>query len=150
MKSNRPFKKNNSGYFWVPPRIYIYIYIYMNVCLYLIQFHISEPIGTKLRTHLRRGREETVGYVWTHNIPPYPPFRPLLSRGPASRCEKMAAGATEHPPKRYIRDSGTCLHDVTHMTSRCAAHSYCASRALWVVRRKRGEDNGTHTCKRGN
>ena len=40
----------------------------MNVCLYLIQIHISEPIGTRLRTHLPRGLEETVGYVCTHNI----------------------------------------------------------------------------------
>jgi hypothetical protein len=33
------------------------------VCLYLIQIHISEPIGTKLRTQLSLGLEETVGYV---------------------------------------------------------------------------------------
>ena len=35
----------------------------MNVCLYvcfyLIQIHISEPIGTKLRTRFPRGLEET-------------------------------------------------------------------------------------------
>jgi len=62
----------------------------------------------------------------------------------------MAAGATGHPSKRYIRDSSMCSCDVTHTSSRRAAHSYCASRALWVVRRKREEDNGTHACKRGN
>jgi hypothetical protein len=38
------------------------------VCLYLIQIRISESIGTKLRTHLPRRLEETVGYVWSHNI----------------------------------------------------------------------------------
>ena len=50
----------------------------MNVCLYvslyLIQIHISEPIGTKLCTHLPRGLEETAGYVWAHNISPFPLF----------------------------------------------------------------------------
>ena len=50
----------------------------MNVCmlvrLYLIQIHISEPIGTKLCTHLPRALEETVGYVWAHNISPFPTF----------------------------------------------------------------------------
>jgi len=38
------------------------------VCLYLIQIHISEPISTKLSTHLPLGLEETVGYVWSENI----------------------------------------------------------------------------------
>ena len=51
----------------------------MNVPLYLIQIHISEPNGTRLCTHLPRGLEETVGYVWAHNISPFPPFRPILS-----------------------------------------------------------------------
>jgi hypothetical protein len=42
--------------------------IYKDECLFvcflhLIQIHISEPIGTKLRTHIPRGLEETVGYV---------------------------------------------------------------------------------------
>jgi len=61
-------------------KLHIYIYIYINksyiykdeclyvclfVSLYLIQIHISEPIGTKLCTRLPRGLEETVGYVWT-------------------------------------------------------------------------------------
>jgi len=50
--------------------------LFVFVCYYLIQIHISEPVGTKLCSHLSRGLEETVGYVWTHNIWP---FRPLLS-----------------------------------------------------------------------
>ena len=50
----------------------------MNVCLYLKQIHISEPIGTKLCIHLSRGLEETVGYVWAHNISPFQRFRPFL------------------------------------------------------------------------
>jgi hypothetical protein len=62
------------------------LYIKMNVCLYLIQIHISEPIGTKLCTHLPRGLEETVGYVWAHNISPFPPFRPILSGAHADSC----------------------------------------------------------------
>ena len=59
----------------------------MNVCmfvsLYLIQIHISEPIGTKLCTRLPRGLEEAIGYVWAHNISPFPPFRPILSAASA-------------------------------------------------------------------
>jgi hypothetical protein len=47
----------------------------LNVCLYLIQIHISEPIWTKLCTQLPLGLEETVGYVWTHNVLPFWLFR---------------------------------------------------------------------------
>jgi hypothetical protein len=129
----------------------------MYVSLYRTQIHISAPIATKLRTRLPRGLKETVGYVWTHNILPFPPIRLLPSRSYAWRCAKMAAGcakiaalATGHPPKRYIRDSGTCSCDVTHTTSIRATHSFCASRGVWVLRRKRGENNGTHAYKRGN
>jgi hypothetical protein len=50
----------------------------MNICLYLIQIHISELIGTKFCTHLPRGLEKTIGYVWAHNISPSPPLRPIL------------------------------------------------------------------------
>jgi hypothetical protein len=34
----------------------------------LIKIYIFERIGTKLCTHLPLGLEETVGYLWTHNI----------------------------------------------------------------------------------
>ena len=40
------------------------MFVCMFVSLYLIQIHISEPIGTKLCTRLPRRLEETVGYVW--------------------------------------------------------------------------------------
>jgi hypothetical protein len=52
----------------------IILHIKLNVCLYLIQIHISEPIWTKLCTHLPLGLEETVGYVWCENIWPFLPF----------------------------------------------------------------------------
>jgi hypothetical protein len=55
-------------------------------CLHLIQIHISEPIGTKLCTHIPRGLAETVVYVWAHNILPFPPFRPILSGAGADSC----------------------------------------------------------------
>ena len=75
------------------------------VCLYLIQIHISEPIGTKLRTHLPRGVVETVGYVWAHNISPFPPFRPILSGAGADLC--AVDGCRRHTTLllRYIRDA---------------------------------------------
>ena len=52
----------------------------MNVCLYLIQIHISEPIWTKLCTRLPLGLEETVGYVWTRNSWLLRPFGPFSFR----------------------------------------------------------------------
>jgi len=53
----------------------------MYVCLYLIQIHISEPIGTKLCTRLPLGLEETAGYVWARNSWPLRPFGPFSFRG---------------------------------------------------------------------
>jgi len=44
------------------------------VCFYLIQIHISEPISTKLCTHLLLGLEETVEYVWSENVWPFSTF----------------------------------------------------------------------------
>jgi len=46
----------------------IILYIKPKVCLYFIQIYISEPISTRLCTHLSLGLEETVGYVWTQNF----------------------------------------------------------------------------------
>jgi len=74
----------------------------MNVCLYLIQNHISEPIGTKLCTHLLRGLEETTGYVWAHNISPYPPFRPILSGAGADSYAVDGCRRHTAPLLRYI------------------------------------------------
>jgi len=75
------------------------------VCLYLIQIHISEPIGTKLCTHLPRGLEESVGYVWAHIISPFPPFRPILSGARADSC--AVDGCRRHTASllHYIRDA---------------------------------------------
>jgi len=81
------------------PRI---LYIKMNVCLYLIQIHISEPIGTKLCTHLPRGLEETVGYVWAHNISPFPHFRSILSGASADTCAIDGCSRHTAPLLRYI------------------------------------------------
>jgi len=77
------------------------MFVCMFVCLYLIQIHISEPIGTKLCTHLPRGLEETVGYVWAHNISPFPPFRHILSGAGADLC--AVDGCRRHitPLPRY-------------------------------------------------
>ena len=56
------------------------------------------------------------------------------------------------PRQRFVRYSGTCTCDVTYSTPWRApiARSYCASLALCVMLRKRGEDNGMHACKHGN
>jgi len=73
--------------------------------MYLIQIHISEPIGTKLCTHLPRGLEETIGNVWAHNISALPPFRPILSLAGAN--SRTVDGCLHHtaPLLRYIRDA---------------------------------------------
>jgi hypothetical protein len=47
----------------------------------LTQIHISEPIWTKLCTHLPLGLEETIGYVWARNSWPLRPFGPFFFRG---------------------------------------------------------------------
>ena len=60
--------------------------IYKDECLYLIQIHISEPIGTKLCTRLPCRLEETVGYVWARYSWPLPPFGPFSFR---SHCRIM-------------------------------------------------------------
>ena len=90
----------------------------MNVCLYLIQIHISEPIGTKLCTHLPRGLEETIGYVWAHNISPFPPFRPILSETGALTHAVHNSWRHPTPLLRYIRDAACA--GVTSRTVGCA------------------------------
>jgi hypothetical protein len=77
----------------------------MNVCLYLIQTHISELIGTKLCTHLPRGLEETIGYVWAYNTSPFPPFCPILLGAGADLCAVHGCRRHTAPLQRYIRDA---------------------------------------------
>jgi len=81
------------------------MFVCLFVCLYLIQIHISEPIRTKLCTHLPRGLEETVGYVWTHNILPFPPFRPILLGAGADSCAVDGCRRHTTPLLPYIRDA---------------------------------------------
>jgi hypothetical protein len=57
--------------------MYEWMYVCMYVCMELTQIHISEPIWTKLCTRLSLGLEEIVGYVWTRNSWPLPPFGPF-------------------------------------------------------------------------
>jgi len=87
------------------------------VCLFvLIQIYISEAISTELRTRLPLRLEEVVGYVWTHNIPPFLPFRSLFSRAGAAFCAEDGCRLQVLPLNRYIRDSGTRACDVTGVT----------------------------------
>jgi len=106
--------------FWTVLEIgkWVILYIKMNVCLYLIQIHISEPIGTKLCTRLPRGLEETVGHVWAHNISPFPPFRPILLGAGSNSC--TVAGCRRHTTLllHYIGDAACA--GVTSCTVGCA------------------------------
>ena len=77
----------------------------MVVILYLIQIHISEPIGTKLFTCLPRALEETVGYVWAHNISPFPPFRPISSGAGAHSCAVYGCRRHTTTLLHYFRDA---------------------------------------------
>jgi hypothetical protein len=53
----------------------------MFVCLELIQIHISEPMWTRICTHLPLSLEEVVGYAWTRNSWPLRPFGSFFSGG---------------------------------------------------------------------
>ena len=109
-------------YYWYIFCIYCPYLIYKDVCfyvsLYLIQMHISEPIGTKLCTHLPRGLEESVGYVWAHNISPFPLFRPISSGARASSYAVHGRRRHTAPLLRYIR--GAARAGVTSGTVGCA------------------------------
>jgi len=61
--------------------MFVCLFVCLCVCLYLIQIHISEPIGTKLCTRLALGLEETVRYVWTRDSWPLRPFGHFSFRG---------------------------------------------------------------------
>ena len=86
---------------------------FLFVCLYLIQIHISEPISTDLGTRLPLRLEKVVGYVWTHNIPPFLPFRSLFSRAGAAFCTDDGCRFQVLP---LNRDSRTRVCDVTGVT----------------------------------
>jgi len=107
------------------------------VCLYLIQIHISEPIGTKLCTHLPRGMEETIGHVWAHNISPFPTFPPILSGTGAD--SRTADGCQHHstPLLRYIRDAACA--GVTSYTVGCAMKTRRSERNACVWKWKPDE-----------
>ena len=102
----------------------------MFVSLYLIQIHISEPIGTKLCTRLPRPLEETVGYVWAHNISPFPPFRHISSGAGAHSCTVHGCRRHTTPLLRYIRDAacaGVTSRTVCRaMQTRRSARNACA------------------------
>jgi len=108
--------------------------IYKDECLYLIQNHISGPIGTKLCTHLPCGMEETVGYVWAHNISPFPTFRPILSRADADSC--AVDGCLRHTSCYSVISVMRCMLVWRH--------------TRWVVQWKCGEVNGMCVCENGN
>ena len=107
------------------------------VCLYLIQIHISEPIGTKLCTHLPRGLEETVGYIWAHNISPFPHFRPILSWAGADYCAVDDCRSHTTPLRRYIRDAA--CSGVTSRTVGCAMKTRRSERNACVWKWKPDE-----------
>jgi hypothetical protein len=92
----------------------------MNVCLYLIQIHISEPIGTKLCIHLPRGLEESEGYVWVHNISP---FRPILSGAGADLCTVDGCRRHTAPLQRYIRHAA-CAGVMSRTAEGCAMKTW--------------------------
>jgi len=94
------------------------LFVCLYVCLYLIQIHISEPIGTKLCTHLLRGLEETIRYVWAHNISPFPLFRPILPGAGADSCAVDDCRCHIALLLRYIHDAAR--DGVTSRTVGCA------------------------------
>jgi len=65
-----------------------------------------------------RGLEETVGYVWAHNISLFPPFRPILSGAGADSCAVDGCRRHTAPLLCYIRDAARA--GVTSRTVVCA------------------------------
>jgi len=106
----------------------------MFVSLYLIQIHISEPIGTKLCTRLPRRLEETVGYVWAHNISPFPPFRPISSG--AGTHSGVVRGCRRHTTP-LIRDAACA--GVTLRSVHCAMQTRRSARNACVWKWKTDE-----------
>jgi len=82
------------------------------LCLYLIQIHISKAISTELSICLPLGLQEVVEYVWTHNIPPCRPFRPLFSRAGDALCAEDGCRPETFLRHPHIRDCWACSCDV--------------------------------------
>ena len=83
-----------------------------------------------------RGLEETVGYVWAHNISPFPPFRPILSTAGADSC--AVDGFRRHTPLLLPYILGAARAGVTSQTA-----VGCA------MKTRRSEWNAC-VCKNGN
>jgi hypothetical protein len=88
----------------------------MSVSSFLIHIHISEPISTKLCTHLPLGLEETVGY-YGPTILHLPHLFDLFCRERvANAAQKMPAGVRGIPrsvisviPERIRVTSRACI-----------------------------------------
>jgi hypothetical protein len=63
---------------------------------------------------LPRGLEETVGYVWAHNLSPSPPRRTILSGACADSCAVHGCCRHTVPLLRNIRDAARA--DLTSRT----------------------------------
>jgi len=90
----------------------------MFVSLYLIQIHISEPIGTKLCTRLPpssgRGRRVCMDPQYFT----FPTFRPISSGAGAHSCAVHGHRRNTTPLQRYLRDAACA--GVTSRTVCCA------------------------------
>jgi hypothetical protein len=119
----------------------VILYIKMNVCLFVWNLYKSTFLNrywTKLCTPLPLGLEEVVGYVWTHNIPTFAHFRPILPEASADSSTEDGSRRHTSPLLRYIRDAA---RDSVTLP---------AWRPLCVMHRKRREVNGMHVCENGN
>jgi hypothetical protein len=83
--------------------IIIILYIKLFVRLYLIQIHISEPIWTKLCTHIPLGLKETVGYVWFENVWPFLPSWPFSSVASAESSTRNGCWRKSSATALYTR-----------------------------------------------
>ena len=102
------------------------LYIKLNVCLSVclsvrmcgIEIFISEPIGTKLGTHILRGRERVIGYFSLSIDIDFIDFSQNLSY----RAGSWHRGVIEHADYKYIIDrpgrSRVCQL-VTDILGRC-------------------------------
>jgi len=109
------------------------LFVCLYVCLCLIQIHISEPIGTKLCTHLPRGLEETVGPQYFT----FPTFSTYFGRSGWRFMRSRWLPAPHSPLLRYIRDAARA--GVTSRTVGCAMKTRRSERNACVWKWKPDE-----------
>jgi len=122
--------------------LYLFYLIYKDECLFVCLFApYTNPRfwtdGNQTLHTAPRGLEETVGYVWAHNISPFQPFLPILSGVHADSCTVDGCRRHTAPLLHYIRDAARA--GVTSGTVGCAMKTRRSERNACVWKWKPDE-----------